>query len=683
MDSDSPRLRLSILGVVVLSLFGALFARLWYLQVAASEQFQVEAQSNRVREIFDEAPRGRILDRWGQVLVDNRTSLVVTVSPNDLDASKRRDEVILRLAQRLTSLGVPTKVSTIEARLSDKQYNPLQPIPVAIDVPEDIQVLLAERAEDFPGVDVKRESVRTYPNGSLAAHVLGYVGRISKDELEEKQGTRDAPKVAAKPYEPDSNVGKTGVERAYEDDLRGTPGKCRIEVDAKGKPARRTDCQAPKPGNDVVLSLDLTVQKNAEQALAEQLGGLRGGLTSDGAKINAPAGSTVVMDPRNGQIIAMASYPTYDPAEFVNGIASDRYGQLRTAPDNPLTNRAIAGAYAPGSTFKLITATAALNQGLINANTPYLDTGKYVLGDCDTCTKTNSGGAANGQITVPKALTVSSDTFFYWLGDRYWKERAAHGDGIQATARQYGLGQPTGVPLQGEVSGLILDPDGKKRLHDSNPKAFPDPTWYGGTNVQMAIGQDVILVTPLQLVNAYATFVQNGTRYQPQIAAKVVAPKAAVDDPNGVVRSIDAVASGQVSLPPNVADPIRQGLLGVADKKQAGTAGETFVGWDLKAFPLMSKTGTAQVSGKADTSLYVACGPAANTQYCAVAVLEESGFGADAAGPVVRRVLGPLAGQPPTPPPDPNAEKNGTQPGQPTPTPGVPTPAVRPRGKAD
>lgn len=694
---ESPRLRLSIIGIVIVSLFGALFARLWYLQVIIPTEFQTKAASNTLREVSTEAPRGRILDRWGKVLVDNRTSLIVTVNQHQLDQSKRRKEVLQSLAADLTLAGVPTKVAAIEQRLSDKQYNPLQPIPVAIDVPEAFQVALEERAEDFPGVEVRRELVRNYPNlpTTTAAHVLGYTGRISETELTEKMGTKEAKKEIAKPYQPDSDIGKTGVEKVYEDVLRGTPGICKLEVDAKNKPVRTTECRAPVPGNDLVLTIDLEMQKRLEADLALQLLGLRGGVSSDGRAVAAPAGSSVVMNPTNGQVLAMASFPTYDPSEFVNGISSDRYKQLTgdEATDNPLINRAIQGQYAPGSTFKLITANAALSQGAINGNTPINDGGSFRYGGM---TFNNAGGAAYGPVAMQRAITVSSDVYFYTLGSWY-NDRAKWGNGIQDTAERFGFNHPTGIPLPGEAPGHVQTPESKKQMHDENPKAFPNGDWVPGDTVQLAIGQNVVVATPLQLATAYATFSQKGVRYKPQIAWKVVKPGTEnVLDPLNDVEVILPEKRAEFQIPPQVFDPIFFGLVGVPDRSKEGTAGAVFEGWDLKAWPVAAKTGTAEVKGKADTSLFVAFGPAASPQVVSVAVLEQSGFGAEAAAPVVRKTLEPLAGQAPPAFPDmsavgqtpagqpPGAQPPGgqTAPGAPAIAPGAPKPAAGPAGQA-
>ena len=643
MDPDSPRLRLSSLAVVVLSLFCALFARLWYLQVMTSGTAAAAASANRVRTVAEEAPRGRILDAKGRVLVDNTPSLVLTINPYDLKhlSKDRQAEIKLAVATQLTESGVPTKVTTIEKRLADKQYNPLQPIPVAT-INDDLYLYFSERAADYPSVSVERDSVRHYYNGSAAAHVLGYVGRISQDEIDAKQGNSTNAKGIPKPYQPNSNIGKSGVEKEYEDDLRGVPGIKTIEVDSKGTPIRVVSDTPPQAGSDLVLTIDIDVQKAAEAALAQQLDAVRGGKEKGNSHpTKAPAGATVTIDPNNGNVIAMASFPTYDPIEFVNGISSDRYAELQgTDPaKNPFLNRAIHGQYAPGSTFKLVTATAALENGLIAGNTRFVDTGTYILRGCKDgsapgCTKRNSGGAQNGGIALPQALTASSDVFFYSLGDRFWQDGPK--SGLQDTARGYGLGADTGVPLPFEASGFIPDPATLKAAH-------PDATAYGeGNNVDSAVGQGYVLVTPLQLANVYATFANGGTVYQPNIVSKVLVYGGRLDRPEDVVRTIDPVVKGKVDLGPAVNDPILQGLLGVP---RSGTAQGAFAGFDLNAFPIAGKTGTAQVDGKADTSVFAAFGPVGGVRYATAAILEESGFGADAAAPVVRHIFEVLSGQ--------------------------------------
>src|SRR5262245_46645486 len=267
MIGDSPRIRLAILGIVSLSLFAALFARLWYLQVIGTEEFQLAAEVQNTRQISVEAPRGRILDAKGRVLVDNRISIIVTLDPQELSELDDPDAALEHLADVLTSHGHRIKVAELQERLVDPQYNPVEPRAVAADVSEELEVYLLERHDEFPAVDVRREAVRVYPYGNLAAHVLGYVGRINEDEYGARMGTDEEPLENPKPYERDDNIGKTGVELQYENELRGTPGVQTLQVDARGEPIRTLDYDPPVPGNDIQLTIDIDVQALSEEAL--------------------------------------------------------------------------------------------------------------------------------------------------------------------------------------------------------------------------------------------------------------------------------------------------------------------------------------------------------------------------------------------------------------------------------
>ncbi len=654
MEASSSRLRLSILAVVVISLFGALFARMWYLQVMVANRYQVQATADRIRTVQIEAPRGLIYDDKGRLLVGNRTSLVVTIDPAQFSklTKKAQADLVARVATELTDSGVPTKEAGITQTLTDKQYSLLQPIPIAVDVPDDVELYFSERAAEYPSVAVERESVRAYPNGSLAANVLGYVGRISDTEIKAKQGGITPTRKVAKPYQPDSEIGKTGVEQAYEDELRGTPGVEKIEVDAANNPVRVLSVTKPVPGDSLVLTLDIDAQNSAETALAQELA-TRKGKVEGGEHLSAPAGSVVAIDPTSGGVRAMATFPTYNPADFVNGISTVEYDQLTQNGDtnNPLINRATQGVYAPGSTFKLVTATAALTHGLITGTTSFDDTGSYTDIGCrpgaSGCTSSNSGHEVNGYITLPTALTVSSDTFFYHLGDLFWHQQGRGTTAIQDMAANYGFGQPTGIPLPGESSGFVYDLAQFAQLHKLYPKAYPNVDWRNGDNVNTAVGQGFVGVTPLQLANAYATFANHGTVYQPQVVAQILKPNGTPGKPGDVLTTVKPVVKGHVALPANIYDPIMTGLQGVISQggRHPGTANAAFQGFSLQAVPLAGKTGTAQVDNKGDTSLFASFGPVGATQYAIVAVLEQSGFGADAAAPVVRHVWETVTGQ--------------------------------------
>ena len=625
MTLESPRLRLGVVAIVIVSLFAALLARLWYLQVLAAPAYRVQADVNRVRTIYTEAPRGRILDRQGRVIVDNRVSDAVVVN---------REELGTHQAQVLPALATLLKVpqADIEKRLADKRYSPFKPIPVADDVPKEAIIYIREHQSDFPGVGGVQLTQRTYPYGSLAAHLVGWVGEVNGTELAANK---------KKGYKEGDNIGKSGIEKVYEDDLRGKPQVERLEVDSKGRVLRSLGTEAAVQGHDIQLTMDLDIQKLAEDSLAQGLTAARASYDKSQAKhFLAPAGSVIVLDPRDGSVLALASNPTYDPSIFVNGIKPELFQQLND-PNSayPLNNRVIQGQYAPGSTFKLVTSLAALSRGMIDPKYTIDDGGRIKIGNRIF---KNAGGEVNGRVNVVRALTVSSDVFFYNLGNQFWLQRSQFGDAMQDEARQLGLGKRTGIALPFEAAGRIPDPDTRKKLHDQNPKAFPNGKWFAGDNVNLAIGQGEMVVTPLELANAYATFANGGTEWVPRVGASVR------DQAGLKLRDIPAQSVRKLDIPPTVRDPILQGLEGVTTDPK-GTAAGAFIGFSSAAFPVAGKTGTAQAGNKQDTSLFMSFAPANNPQFVVGVVMEEAGFGASAAAPVARRILEGLAGKPTQP----------------------------------
>jgi penicillin-binding protein 2 len=622
---DNARLRMGVLGMVVLSLFAAMYARLWYLQVVAAPESERAVIINQVRFVPEEAPRGRILDRQGRILVDNRVSQAVTVNrvkfQNDVDT-------VTRLA---ALLGIPPAV--LVNRMNDQRFSPYKPVPVAEDVPESVIVYLAEHRDEFPGVEAQQLTERAYPHASLAAHVLGYVGEINDKELEGRKG-------AEKTYRLGDDIGKSGVERSFEDFLRGMPGVTKLEVDSRGKVLQTLDAQAPVRGEDVQLTIDLDVQRLTEESLLQGIEAARRAKEerdSDKTFV-APAGAVVVMDPRDGAVLGMASFPTFAPGDFVNGIKPEVFAALNEPASHfPLSNRAISGQYAPGSTFKLVTALAGLKDGLIQPVTTVDDKGSLRVGNR---TFRNAGNRAWGRVNLARALTVSSDVYFYQLGSNFWSRRGQVGDGIQDTARELGMGVPTGIALESEVRGRVPDPDSRKRLHDRNPQAFPEGKWFAGDNVNLAIGQGELVVTPLQLANAYATFANGGTLFTPRIGARALKQDGAVveDIVPEMVRKVDLTAGRGAIL---------AGLRGAVTDDD-GTAHGAFFGFPSN-LPVAGKTGTAQVFGKQDTALFVGMAPFDNPQFVVAVVMEEAGFGGSAAAPVARRILEGLAGRPPGP----------------------------------
>ncbi|MDQ3574625.1 MAG: penicillin-binding protein 2 [Actinomycetota bacterium] len=625
MVSDTSRLRLAIVGVIGLSLFAAVFTRLLYLQVMDARELQALATQNQVREVFEPAPRGRILDRQGRPIVTNKVSQMVTVKRLEVEGDP---EVLSRLAPLL---GISR--AELTRRIEDTRYSRFRPVPVAEDVSEELLVYLREHAQDFKGVEVVPSYQRAYPNGALAAHVLGYVGEINDKELAARKD---------KGYRLGDEVGKSGVEQTYEEDLRGRPGRVQLEVDALGRVVRTLSSTPSAPGNDVQLTVDLDVQRLAEESLERGLAAARGRNRGGGPPLASKGGAAVVLDPRDGSVLAMASNPTYDPGAFVNGIRPELFESLQAPPSGfPLNNRAIQGEYAPGSTFKLFTAVAALQTGMITPGTTILDTGEYRLPSCrgQTCTFRNAGSVSYGRVNLTRALTVSSDVYFYGLGADFWFRGGANAQAIQSTARQLGFGDRTGIPLSGEQKGRILDAGIRKKLNESNPEAFPNGRWYAGDNVNLSIGQGETVVTPLQLANAYATFANGGTLFSPRVAVRVLKPSGEV------IRQLPPSPLRQVELPPNLRDPILEGLSGaVADPD--GTAHGAFAGFPLDVFPVAGKTGTAQVMGKNDTAVFAAFAPARAPRYALSVFMEESGFGGAVAAPVARRVFEGLAGKP-------------------------------------
>ncbi|MBW8825734.1 MAG: penicillin-binding protein 2 [Acidobacteria bacterium] len=626
---DSPRLRLLIVGVVGLSLFAALLARLWYLQVLTAPQFKLQAKQNQVRVVKVAAPRGRILDRNGVVLVDNRASNVVAVDRSRLTADERAP-----LLERLSRvLHIPDV--ELSRRLDDVTVSPYTPVPLAEDVPEPTMVTLRERQEDFPGVVARTVAVREYPHGSLAAHVLGYVGEVNDTDMADNQGE----------YQLGDQIGKAGVERTYEKELRGAAGEERIEVDAKGTPIRTLSRRGPVQGSDLVLSLDINVQARAEASLSQGLAAARGRpFEKDKGLLVADAGAVVVLDAKEGSVVAMASYPTFDLPGLANGVSKAEAAKLFSPSSGaPFINRAIQGQYAPGSTWKLVTADAAMRTGLVSPNYTYNDTGSFEIKECvgTSCIRHNAGSRAFGRVDFRRALTVSSDVYFYNLGSMFWQRRKSGHFGetpIQESAAALGFGRKTGVPLQGESEGRVPTPETRAELHRTKPKLYPTGGWFEGDNVNLAIGQGELGVTPIQLANAYATYANGGTRFSPNIALRVQRQDGTV------VRDIaPRVLPDSLALSPQVRQPIMAGLAGVVSDPD-GTAFNAFASFPLRSYGIAGKTGTAQAKPKQDTALFVGYGPTSDPRYAVAVVMEQSGFGASAAAPVARRVFSAIAG---------------------------------------
>ena len=672
MTSDNSRHRLGLLAITALSLFGALFARLWYLQIVEGPTLADQVTSNSQEVVITPGPRGRILDRNGIVLVENRETIVVAVdlrAYGELDPPEQK-RVLARLASAL-SRGRPAddQVTTkfLDARLGDERFSHFRPVPVAEDITVEQEIYFREQAARFPSVVVERQMVRSYPYGQLAAHVLGYVGALSEDEYAAR---KDAG--GAKPYEKTDEIGKSGVERQYEQYLRGTPGRQVFEVDRSNQVVREIASQRrePQQGDDVYLAIDARVQYQAEQALQGRLAAAQGRSTP------ALAGGVVVLDPTNGQVRAMASYPTYDPADLVGGISqelwADLQGQTLDEDGKPvvdengkvvegpskLLNRATAGGYPPASTFKLASGYAALKLGIIDPAQYVQDPGYWRLcdGDGPGCLKRNAGSQAHGSVDLQTALTVSSDVYFYRIGDISWA-KAKNGelpeDGMQQHIMELGYGAKTGIDLPAESAGQVPTPESEAKIaaklfeqdpgyYDNDPAVAKDAgRWRTGYSADLAIGQKVT-ATPLQTANAYASLANGGTLYKPRVVDRITKANSPT-----VIEAFKPEVIRQIDWGP-ARSSFLAGFAGVVGTP-GGTAFRTFQGFPLDTWPVAGKTGTAQTgkdkygNQRPENSLFVGFSLGDGGTWAASAMLEGAGAGANAAAPTVRLILEPIA----------------------------------------
>ena len=622
--SDNSRVRVSLVGVVIVALFASLFARLWFLQVGP-EQSTLDARiaSLTSRQIRNDLPRGRILDVNGNVLAQDRAAWAVTV-----DRDLTEDARTKILGQLSEVLGIELK--KLEAAYNSDRQSVLKPAVVALDVAPDKRFLLVERQDEFPGVHVQELTVRTYPNKTLAAQVLGYTGEIDADQLK---------KMKDRGYVAGDFVGRAGVEAAYEKQLRGTPQIQTVQVDPTGKAVSEpVTTSTGSPGKDVVLTIDSRVQRVAEGALEQGIMSARTRVNDDtGLKYKATEGAVVVLNARDGSVAAMASWPNYDLQWWEGGIQTDRFAYLNNALSGyPLVNRATEGQYAAGSTFKLVTGLAETRFGIRGAFEPYNDTGSVLIG-ADQVRKENDNGVENGIVDLSRALTVSSDTYFYTVGEQFWfagnRGETERGLGIQTQAKELGFGTTTGIEL-GEMPGRIPDPDWKRKFVEANYPPGPErderSTWYPGDAVNLSVGQGDVSVTPLQLANAFACFANNGTLLTPHVGAEIRAAGS-----KKVLERIAPKPRAQRQFDQATWTQMYTGFRNVvADEK--GTAHQAFLGFPI---PVAGKTGTAQVEGKDPTSLFASWFPADNPEYVVVALVKEGGKGAQTAAPIVRRVI--------------------------------------------
>ncbi len=690
--AGQPQERLVFLRLLVLLSVTVLIGRLWQLQMAQSETYRLLADRNRFRQVDVAAPRGVIYDRNGEILARNRPSFTVAIVPADLPKNAEgvpnattQAAILDRLADLLTrpvgaTLAVaqgaataagptpsPTALPTagngqpaaskatavptipdrqpwirpraeVEQAIQDGLLGgAYQPVTVATNIKEATAFLVAEDAINLPAVELLLEPIRDYPSGAVTSQVIGYMGHIPEDQT-------DA--YSAKGYTADEQVGRTGLEAAYEADLRGDPGRQTIEVDVNGRKVRTVgEIEPAQPGHNLVLTLDLELQRVATQALQETLDSSRG-------FTKATQGTVVALDPRSGAILALVSLPSYDNNLFAKGITPEAWGALQGDPGLPMFDQAIGGQYPPGSTFKMIVAAAGLQEGVINTRTLLGDgfDGKndgiiWLPNEYAPWDRTkdqafyswiHTYGQGHGFDTVRDAIAVSDDIFFYQLGGGYLD--IFHGLGSETEgyyARQFGLGELTGVDLPGESRGLIPDPKWKRINYAEN--------WLTGDTYNMSIGQGFVLATPLQMASVTAAVANRGYLYQPHLLDHVT------DADGKTIRAFQPTLIREVPVDAGNLDTVREGMYGAVNWPQ-GTAPLA----RLPGIAVAGKTGTAEFfrddnkDGQADRDAkgnlpthawFTAFAPYVDPEIVVTVFIANGGEGSTVSVPIAARVM--------------------------------------------
>ncbi len=591
-DNDWYKRRIIVLLCLVVPVFMLLLLRLFYLQIVEGGNFRKLSEHNCIRLQAIDPPRGLIFDRNGRLLVDNRPSYDLSIVVRD---AKPLNATLQRLS-RYTRMPLDALWAEIEKYRNQPSY---KPVPLLQDIGRDMLAVLEVNRYELPGIVIDVRLRRLYVNDQSAAHILGYVGEISSDELK-------SPRYAN--YKRSDIVGKAGVEKTFENVLRGERGGRQVEVNAAGQLVKILKTVDAVPGNNLFLSFDLDLQQKAEKL------------------IDNVHGAVVAMDPVTGSVLAMASSPSYDPNMFINGFSQEQWQKLISDPFHPLENKAIQAEYPPASTYKIITAMAGLQEGVINDGTTLFCPGFYKFGGRDYRCWKKSG---HGSINVTKALAESCDVFFYQVGLRLGVDRLAF------YAKASGLGSLTGIQLDHESAGLVPTSDWKKRRFKVS--------WQSGETLSVAIGQGYNLVTPLQLCAMIATVANGGTRFVPQIVSKI--ENASGD----VIKKTAPEVAGHLPVSPDNLDIVKKGLWDVVNERYGtGRIGA------IPGVEVSGKTGTAQVFSRKtnDTenekqraerlrshAWFVSYAPSDNPKI-AVAVLVEHGVhGASAAAPIAREVI--------------------------------------------
>ena len=644
---SASRRRLVVLHVVVATLLIVLSGRLWFLQVINGTAYAKQASANRTRTVVVPPVRGQILDDTGQPMVSNRSSLVISV---DTMALSRLSDGGAAVMQRLAGvLGTTAQHLWQEVRLCGPKVSqpcwagsPYQPIPVAQAVSDRDALQIMEQQQEFPGISAQVQPVVSYPapDGVNAAQVLGYLQPITQQELAQR-------KIPVTGFSGVDLVGRAGLEEQYDNQLRGTPGERVVSVDAAGNVTGTVSEQQSQAGNDLVTSINATIQADAEKAVA----GAVQKAQAEGNPTNA--GAAVVLNAKNGQVVALANYPTYDPSVWTKGISQQEFNSLfGKSGGEPILDRATQGEYAPGSTWKVTSTAAAMGDG-------------WGPGDTISCPgAVNIGGRTfnnwnpkgMGDMTLHEALVESCDTVFYQIANQMWQRDDPNGrpvshprDPMQNMELAWGFGHDTGVDLPEEDPGLVPDRQWKvdywKQTKNYDCK-YGNPNgsyveqieaedcqdgylWLPGDAVNASIGQGSVLVTPLQLARGYAALANGGKLFSPRVGEALLSPDGKV------TQKITAPVTGHLPVPASTLSYIKNAL---NDVNTRGTGAGAFAGFPLSRLDVAGKTGTAEVAGNQATSVYASFGPLDNPQYVVVVMVPLSGEGADVSAPCARQI---------------------------------------------
>ena len=592
-ETPGLRRRFVVSTIIVTSIFCILGLRLWYLQILGNDYYQRLSERNRIRYVAIQAPRGSIFDRNGVLLVDNRPAFNISVLRQEIDD---REKLFFNLGT-LLNIDQTTLEDRWQKGLSLPRYRPL---PLIEDVGRDAMEIVQENSLSLPGVLTEVKPIRAYPFGDLGAHVFGYLGQITEEELKHFEFSE---------HHSGDMVGKTALERKYENVLQGSKGQKRIEVNVRGRELRQVTTRSPQPGKKIYLTLDLALQKAAEKALSDN------------------SGAVVVLDVNNGDVLALVSRPNYDPALFARGIKSDEWKSLIENPKHPMTNKALRGQYPPGSTFKMTVALAALEKGTATPNTKIQCNGSMKLGNNYEFRCWKKEG--HGLVDLHTAIKESCDVWFYHVG----LETGI--DNIAETAFQLGLGEKTGFPFGSELSGLIPTKAWKKGRFGTG--------WYNGETVIASIGQGFVLATPVQLATMTAAIANGGTVWEPRVIKKI-------EDLEGN-QELSSLPEKRIEVnwPQKNLGPIKKAMESVVNDL-GGTAWRS----RLDEIRVAGKTGTAQVVRKKedeedveedeipyqfrDHALFVSYAPAEDPKIAVAVVVEHGGHGSSSAAPIARAI---------------------------------------------